>query len=260
MGEGWERTAVCQPAMFLAGAAGLEKLREDIREDAVERPGCVAGLSLGEYTALYAAGVFSFKEGMQLVQIRGRAMQEAAEAREGSMPSVAGLEQKELEGLCAQCAKSGEVCQIANVLFPKGFSCAGTQQAIIKLRTLAENAGAMQAKILKTSGAFHTSLMAPASDKLGKALNDLLPNMKPPSCDVYMNRTGKKIKAGTHPSEFIKLLSEQLVNQVLWEPSVRLMIKDGMTEFYEVGPMKQLKAMMKRIDPQMWNSTINVEV
>ncbi|CAE8655755.1 unnamed protein product, partial [Polarella glacialis] len=113
---------------------------------------------------------------------------------------------------------------------------------------------------LKTSGAFHTSLMQPAQLKLVEALNRLLPKMKAPRCDIYMNVTGKKIKAGTPPSEFIDLLGKQLCSAVLWEPSVRLMIKDGLTEFYEVGPMKQLKAMMKRIDQETWKSTTNIDV
>mmetsp|Transcript_17556 Transcript_17556/g.55286 ORF Transcript_17556/g.55286 Transcript_17556/m.55286 type:complete len:104 (+) Transcript_17556:3-314(+) len=103
-------------------------------------------------------------------------------------------------------------------------------------------------------------MMEPAKAKLEKALAELMPKMKPPRCDIYMNVTGKKIKAGTPPSEFVPLLGKQLCSPVLWEPSVRAMIKDGMSEFYEVGPMKQLKAMMKRIDPAMWNSTSNVEV
>eukprot|EP00931_Biecheleriopsis_adriatica_P120021 TRINITY_DN95173_c0_g1_i1.p1 TRINITY_DN95173_c0_g1~~TRINITY_DN95173_c0_g1_i1.p1 ORF type:complete len:493 (-),score=156.76 TRINITY_DN95173_c0_g1_i1:48-1526(-) len=254
-----EATSVCQPAMFLAGMAGLEKLRE-MRPEAVERPGAVAGLSLGEYTALCAAGVFTFEEGMELVKVRGAAMQEAAESRPQAMLSVAGLEQAALEKICKQQAVNGEVCQIANVLFPKGFSCAGTQAAINKLKDAAEKAGAMQARLLKTSGGFHTDLMKPAQMKLEEALNRLLPKMKPPTCDVYMNVTGKKIKAGTPPADFVPLLGKQLCSPVLWEPSVRLMIKDGLDEFYEVGPMKQLKAMMKRIDQSMWGSTTNCDV
>merc|ERR1712125_113478 len=91
-----------------------------------------------------------------------------------------------------------------------------------------EKAGAMQAKILKTSGAFHTSLMSPAKAKLEAEIERLLPNMKPPTCDVYMNVTGKKVKAGTPPADFIPLLADQICSQVLWEPSVRLMIRDGL--------------------------------
>merc|ERR1719401_2115136 len=102
--------------------------------------------------------------------------------------------------------------------------------------------------------------MEPAQAQLKSALKELEPQMKPPICDVYMNFTGKKVKAGTPPSAFIDNLASQLCSPVLWEPSVRLMIKDGLAEFIEVGPMKQLKAMMKRIDPNAWNSTNNVDV
>jgi len=254
-----EDTSVCQPAMFLAGMAGLEKLKES-RPEAVEHPGAVAGLSLGEYTALCAAGVFTFEEGMELVKVRGAAMAEAATSRPQAMMSVAGLDQQTLEKICKEQATDGEVCQIANVLFPKGFSCAGTEAAIHRLKDAAEKAGALQAKMLKTSGGFHTDLMKPAQVKLQEALNRLLPNMKPPRCDIYMNVTGKKVKAGTPPADFAPLLGRQLCSAVLWEPSVRLMIKDGLTDFYEVGPMKQLKAMMKRIDQNTWNNTTNISV
>jgi len=255
-----EKTSKCQPAMFLAGMAGLDKLKQE-RPDAVEKPGAVAGLSLGEYTALCVAGVFTFEQGMKLVKVRGKAMEEAATSgAPQAMLSVAGLEQDQIEKLCKEAAGSSEVCGIANILFPKGFSCSGTAKAINILKDKAEKAGAMQAKLLKTSGAFHTVLMKPAQVKLNAALQDLLPDMKPPTCDIYMNYTGKKIKAGTAPKDFIDNLSAQLCSEVLWEPSVRLMIKDGLTEFYEVGPMKQLKAMMKRIDANMWNSTMNIEV
>jgi len=257
--EKLEETSVCQPAMFLAGMAGLVKLKQ-MRPEAVERPGCVAGLSLGEYTALCAAGVFTFEEGMELVKVRGAAMQEAAKSRPQAMVSVAGLDQDTLEEVCAAQVKGDEVCQIANVLFPKGFSCAGTKPAMEALAKAAVDRGAMQAKMLKTSGGFHTKLMEPARARLEEALTALLPKMKPPKCDIYMNVIGKKVKAGTPPSEFVPMLGKQLVSPVLWEPSVRLMIRDGMTEFFEVGPMKQLKAMMKRIDPNMWSSTVNVEV
>lgn len=254
-----EDTSVCQPAMFMAGLAGIEKLKET-RPEAVERPGAVAGLSLGEYTALCAAGVFSFEDGLQLVKVRGAAMSEAARSRPQAMLSVAGLDQGTLEKLCKECAVAGEVCRVANVLFPKGYSCAGTAFAISKLKEAAEKAGAMQVKVLKTSGGFHTELMAPAQVKLEEVLKEILPRMSPPRCDVYMNVTGQKLKAGTDPSVIVSLLSRQLCSSVLWEPSVRTMIKDGLTEFYEVGPMKQLKAMMKRIDNNTWTNTYNVDV
>mmetsp|Transcript_115558 Transcript_115558/g.236295 ORF Transcript_115558/g.236295 Transcript_115558/m.236295 type:complete len:533 (+) Transcript_115558:54-1652(+) len=257
-----EETKFCQPAMFIAGLAGVEKLRGE-REEAVTRCQVGAGLSLGEYTALCHAGVFDFEDGLKLVNIRGIAMQEAAATGKQAMLSVAGIEKPKLEQLCKEAQADegkGAVCKIANELFPKGFSCAGTEKAVLKLKDLAEKAGALQAKVLKTSGGFHTELMQPAKETLGKALDEMLPKMKPPNHTVYMNATAAAIKPGTPPKEIVELLKKQLTSTVLWEPSVRNMIKAGVQEFYEVGPMKQIKAMMKRIDSKVWGSTSNVEV
>jgi len=252
-------TSICQPAMFLAGMAGVEKLRQQ-HPEAVENPGAVAGLSLGEYTALCTAGVFTFEEGMELVRVRGAAMAEAAKARPQAMLSVAGLEKDVLQRLCEAQATGGEVCQIANCLFPKGFACAGTADAICRLEVAAKEAGCMQARMLKTSGAFHTPLMQPAQVKLEAALQRLAPHMRPPRCDVYMNVTGGVLRAGTPPAELIPLLAQQLCSPVLWDTSMRAMIDAGLTDFYEVGPMKQLKAMMKRIDASAWSATSCIEV
>jgi [acyl-carrier-protein] S-malonyltransferase len=257
-----EETKNCQPAMFIAGLAGIEKLRAE-REEAVERPQCLAGLSLGEYTALCHAGVFSFEDGLKLVKLRGEAMQAAASTGKQAMLSVAGVEKAKLEDLCKEAAKKegkGAICQIANELFPKGFSCGGTEAAINALKDLTEKNGALQAKILKTAGGFHTPLMASAQEKLSKALDEMLPNMKPNKFTVYANATGEPIRPGTNPKVIVELLKKQLTNRVLWEPSVRAMIKEGIKDFYEVGPMKQIKAMMKRIDSKAWGSTTNIEV
>jgi len=257
-----EETKFCQPVMFIAGLAGIEKLRGD-KPEVVDRFQVAAGLSLGEYTALCAAGVFSFEDGLRLVKLRGEAMQEAATIGKQAMLSVAGVEKGKLEGLCKEAAAkegAGAVCQIANELFPKGFSCAGTEVAITTLKDLAEKAGALQAKVLKTSGAFHTPLMNPAKEKLGKALDEMLPKMSPPRHTVFMNATAVGLKPGSSPKDIVGLLKDQLTKTVLWEPCVKAMIKAGVTEYYEVGPMKQLKAMMKRIDSKVWSTTTNVEV
>eukprot|EP00420_Gonyaulax_spinifera_P010657 CAMPEP_0197943804 /NCGR_PEP_ID=MMETSP1439-20131203/125094_1 /TAXON_ID=66791 /ORGANISM="Gonyaulax spinifera, Strain CCMP409" /LENGTH=458 /DNA_ID=CAMNT_0043567059 /DNA_START=71 /DNA_END=1447 /DNA_ORIENTATION=- len=257
-----EQTKFCQPAMFVGGLAGVAKLRKD-EGDKVARARCMAGLSLGEYTALCAAGVLSFEDGLKLVKIRGEAMQEAAAASRQSMVSVAGLERTVLDDLCSQAAKAegaGAVCQVANVLFPKGFSCAGTEKAIHNLKELAEIKGALQAKVLKTSGGFHTSLMQPAQEKLKVALDSVLPNMKPPRCAVYMNVNAEPLPAGTDPKVIVELLNKQLVSPVLWCPLVQKMIADGVTEFFECGPQKQIKSMMKRIDPKVGNKTTSTEI
>merc|ERR1719329_83559 len=259
--EELEETRHCQPAMFIAGLAGMEKLRGENAE-AVTSCQATAGLSLGEYTALCAAGVFSFEDGLQLVKLRGEAMQEAAGLNAQSMLSVAGLEQSKLDELCRAAAKkegAGATCQIANCLFPKGFACAGSEQAILNLKEVTEPI-ALQTKLLKTSGAFHTPLMQPAAEKLAAALDELLPRMNPPRCTVYMNATGQAVAAGSAPAEIVELLKKQLTSPVLWEQCCRAMIGDGAKEFYEVGPMKQLKAMMKRISSTIWKTTYNVDV
>mmetsp|Transcript_5615 Transcript_5615/g.14963 ORF Transcript_5615/g.14963 Transcript_5615/m.14963 type:complete len:496 (-) Transcript_5615:199-1686(-) len=258
-----EETRYCQPAIFVAGLAGLEKLRGE-QEDTVNRASAMAGLSLGEYTALCAAGVMTFEDGLRLVQLRGAAMQEAAEIGEQLMLSVAGLDEDKLEALCKEAESKADspdsVCRIANHLFPQGFSVGGTEKAIMLLKELAEKEGALQAKVLKTSGAFHTPLMQPAQDHLAAALDEVLPNMKPPKHVVWMNASAEPMEPGCNPEAIVSLLKRQLTNPVLWETCIRNMIEDGITDFFEVGPMKQIKAMMKRISPEAWKKTTNVEV
>jgi len=259
--EQLEQTKYCQPAMYIGGLAGLELLRQE-KPAAAERPQAVAGLSLGEYTALTAAGVFDFETGLKLVKLRGEAMQEAAQASPQMMISVAGLDQQTLDKLCKESLSGPkDICQVANFLFPNGFSCAGSKDAAEKLmeKALATN-GCLQAKALKTSGAFHTDFMLPARARLVAALKEAEPMMKPPTCEVYMNLTGKRIAPGTPVAEILSLMGDQLTNCVLWEPSMKAMLKDGINEFYECGPMKQLKAMMKRIDMDAWKKTQNIHV
>lgn len=257
--ERLESTRFCQPCMYIAGLAGVEVLRRE-RPDLVERARAVAGLSLGEYTALTVAGVFSFEEGLRLVKLRAEAMQEAAESSPQLMASVAGLDEATLSRLCRESAQPGETCKVANFLFPNGFSCAGSKAAIERLVEKAQAANALQAKVLKTSGAFHTDLMSPAKAKLLRALEDSKAVISAPKCDVYLNVTGKRFAAGSDPSHLLPLLADQLCSCVLWEPSMRLLISDGIKEFYECGPMKQLKAMQKRIDQEAWKNTTNMHV
>mmetsp|Transcript_52667 Transcript_52667/g.133099 ORF Transcript_52667/g.133099 Transcript_52667/m.133099 type:complete len:695 (+) Transcript_52667:70-2154(+) len=255
-----EQTKYCQPAMYIAGLAGLEKLRSE-KPDVADQLRAVAGLSLGEYTALAVAGVMDFETGLKLVKLRAEAMDEAAQASPQSMASIAGLEKDVLDRLCKEAAGSTDTCAIANFLFPKGFSCAGSTPAIESLISQAQKTpGLLQAKLLKTSGAFHTKLMEPAREKLLTALKDAEPNFKAPTCDVYMNVTGQRLASGTSPSEFVPLLADQLCSCVQWEPLIKFMLEDGITDFYECGPMKQLTAMMKRIDPSAWKKMANIGV
>jgi len=256
-----EMTQYCQPAMYVGGLAGVEKLRQD-KPDTTTRMQAVAGLSLGEYTALTVAGVFDFELGMKIVKLRGEAIMEASEAPRQSMLSVAGLSEDQLTQLCKECStEPGEVCQIASCLFPNGFSCAGTSESVEKLMARARSTeGCLQAKLLRQSGAFHTSLMQSAKEKVLKMLWENEDKMKSPTCDVYMNFTGDKISPGAKPADIIPLLGEQITGCVQWEPSMKRMIREGVSTFYECGPMKQLKAMMKRIDPATFKSTHTIDV
>merc|ERR1712187_678192 len=151
-------------------------------------------------------------------------------------------------------------CKVANFLFPSGFTCAGTKQAIDELCKRAMAAKALQARTIKTGGAFHTKLMQPAQDELSKALDDLADKMQPPRCAIYFNVTGKKVPAGADPSAFIELMKMQLTNEVLFEPTIKAMIMDGVKDFYEVGPRKQIKSMIKRIDSEAFKRTETVGV
>mmetsp|Transcript_86846 Transcript_86846/g.202143 ORF Transcript_86846/g.202143 Transcript_86846/m.202143 type:complete len:562 (+) Transcript_86846:77-1762(+) len=258
-------TKRCQPAMFVAGIAALEAMKETKRE-VTERPQAVAGLSLGEYTALCAAGVLEFEDALKLVKMRAEAMQVATEAVPQCMCSVAGLDRPTLDKLCKEAKAavgegSGEVvCQVANVLFPAGFTCAGNKAAVDKLCELATKARALQARVIKAGGAFHTPLMKPAQEELSKAIDKFLPKMKPPRCAVYFNLTGKKVAAGTPPAEFVDLMKKQLTSEVLWEPTIKQMIMDQVKDFYELGPLKQLKSMIKRIDQDAFKRTENISV
>jgi len=255
------QTNFCQPAVFVGGLAGVAKLRSSNPEK-VTRAQCVAGLSVGEYTAQCAAGVFTFEDGLRLVKLRGEAMQEAARIGKQLMISIDGLERGVVDGLCAQAAaKEGTdaVCTVANVPFMNGFCCAGTEKAILELKQLAENKGARLVRVLKTCGAFHTSLMQPAQEKLKKALDHVASTMKPPRCVVYMNHTAEPLQAWSDPKVIIDLLNRQLVSPVLWSASVARMLEDEVIEFFDCGPQRQIKAIMKRIDSKVWNNTTAVE-
>merc|ERR1712039_834408 len=257
-------TKYCQPCMFIAGMAGLELMKTGEKKECVERPQATAGLSLGEYTAIAAAGVLDFEECLKLVKVRAEAMRKATEAVPQCMRSVAGLDRPTLEKLCKEAKAADKdpncVCQIANLLFPAGFTCAGNKTTVDKLCELATKARALQARVIKAGGAFHTPLMKPASDKLSAAIDAALPKMKPPRCCIYFNLTGKKVAPGTDPKEFVDLMKKQLTNEVLWEPTIKQMIMDQVKDFYEVGPLKQIKSMIKRIDQDAFKRTENVSV
>jgi len=246
-----DSTVISQPAIFVTSLAALESLRSD-SPDVVLSCEAAAGLSLGEYTALVFAGVLSFEDGLWLVQKRGEAMQDAADATPGGMVSILGLERAEVDRLCRE-AKGDEVLQIANLLCPGNIVVSGTTAACEKAAELASGFGAMKAIPLAVAGAFHTGIMRPADSRLAEALEKIA--VHPPRIPVVSN-----VDARPHqdPEEIRQLLIRQVVEPVLWEDSMRYLIAQGFDGFYEVGPGRVLRGLMRRIDRGM--SCQNVEV
>ena len=239
--EELDSTEISQPAIFTLSIAALEVLR-------LGSPGVVgqceaaAGLSLGEYTALTFAGVFDFEDGLRLVQKRGQAMQDASDTTAGGMVSILGMELAAIEELCDKARGDGTL-QIANVLCPANIVVSGTNAACERIAELAEAAGAMKAIPLAVAGAFHTPLMQPADEILAKAL--AATKMNKPRVPVYSN-----VDAEPHddPEEIRQILVRQILSPVLWEQSVRNLFAQGFDTFYEVGPGRVLRGLMKRID------------
>jgi [acyl-carrier-protein] S-malonyltransferase len=240
--EKLDATEFSQPALFVTSLAAVEQLRADSPEG-VEGCSLAAGLSLGEYTAVTFAGALDFATGLQLVAERGRAMQAAADQTRGGMVSVLGLDIAQVEDLCDQ-ARKGDVLQVANLLCPGNTVVSGDIEACSRLSRLAEAAGAMRVIPLAVAGAFHTSLMAPAQERLRKALDSV--EFRRPRVPVVSN-----VDATPHeePDDIRRLLLEQLVRPVRWEASMRTMLGEhGVEEFYELGAGRVLKGLLKRID------------
>jgi [acyl-carrier-protein] S-malonyltransferase len=234
-------TVHSQPALFVSSLAALEQLKQDAPE-LVNDCSAAAGLSLGEYTALVFAGVMDFEAGLRVVQERGRAMQAAADATSSGMVSVLGMEREQVEKLITE-ARSDQVLEVANLLCPGNIVCSGETAACERLLTLATEAGAMKVIPLAVAGAFHTSLMQPAVERLSKALADV--PMKKPRIPVVSN-----VDARPHddPNEIRELLIKQVCTQVRWEDSMRYLLDElKITQFYEIGAGRVLAGLLKRI-------------
>jgi len=234
-------TEHCQPGLFVTSMASLEKLKADDPQ-AIDNCSVTAGLSLGEYSAMCFAGVMSFEQALGIVRLRGQAMQAAADANPSTMVAILGLSASQVEQLCDQ-ARGELVLQIANLLCPGNIVCSGDNAACQKLAELARVAGAMKVIPLTVAGAFHTSLMQSAVEKLTEALQDV--SMKAPRIPVVSNVDAMP---HTDPEEMRKLLTRQVVSPVRWEDSIRAMLEQGVEQFYEVGAGNVLRGLMRRID------------
>jgi [acyl-carrier-protein] S-malonyltransferase len=239
--EQLDSTVCSQPALFVTSLAALESLRAD-SPDVVLSCEAAAGLSLGEYTAMVFAGVMDFDDGLMLVQNRGAAMQEAADATPSGMVSILGLELVDVQKLCKK-ARDGEILEIANLLCPGNIVISGTNDACERAAEMAQSFGAMKAVPLAVAGAFHTEIMQPAVERLEQALS-IVP-MHKPRIPVISNYDAKPHH---DPEEIRRLLMQQVLNPVRWEDSMRYLIAHGFSQFYEVGPGRVLRGLLRRID------------
>ncbi len=239
--EKLDSTVYSQPALFVCGLAAVEKLTLE-KPEVVEGCQAAAGLSLGEYTALVFAGAMDFETGLRVVQERGRAMQDAADATPSGMVSVLGMERDQISKLCDEVRKDGEVLQIANLLCPGNIVVSGSLAAVERLGPAAEAAGAMRTIRLAVAGAFHTSLMQPAVQRLEKALASV--TLKSPRLPVWSNVDAR---THSHPDEIKSLLVQQVCSPVMWEDGIVSMLGEGCDMFYEVGPGRVLRGLLKRI-------------
>jgi [acyl-carrier-protein] S-malonyltransferase len=232
-------TDISQPAIFTVSAALLEMMKEIAPS---LKPQVTAGLSMGEYTALYAAGLMSFKDALSLVLKRGQAMQAAASASRGSMVSIMGLDEAKVNELCAE-ASQGQLLAAVNFNCPGQIVISGAIEACQRAAGLAEKYGAMKAIPLAVAGAFHTSMMAPAAKSLGEALVGC-PLKNPGDIQVIANITTEYY---TSAEQIRQGLVGQLVEPILWQKCIERLIADGVTKFYEIGPNRVLTGLMKRI-------------
>ncbi len=229
--EKLDSTEISQPAIFTASFAALESMREKMPE-VIEQCSGAAGLSLGEYTALSFANAISFEDGLQLVQKRGKFMQQAADTTSGGMVSVLGLDREQVHQLCSKVLqeKPGEILKEANYLCPGNIALSGTTSACELAAELAESFGAMKAIPLAVAGAFHTEMMKPADDLLSQALIPV--DIKTPTIPVYSN---VDFQTHTEPQDIKNTLVRQVISPVYWEEIIRKMLEDGYDKFYEVG-------------------------
>jgi len=235
------QTKVTQPAIFIHSMAILKVMGESFKPDQV------AGHSLGEFSALVAAKVLSFEEGLNLVSIRAKAMQKACENSNGTMAAILTLENEIIEKVCKNVEG---VVLAANYNCPGQVVISGELQSVTRACEILTEKGARRALILPVSGAFHSSLMSEARVELSKAIGET--SFKKPICPIYQNVNG----IGETSVEKIKEnLILQLTSPVKWTQSINQMINDGATEFIEIGPGKVLQGLIKKINREMITSS-----
>ncbi|MGB2807458.1 MAG: ACP S-malonyltransferase [Sedimentisphaerales bacterium] len=235
-------TTISQPAIFVTSAAILEVLRTNAATSSISAE-VTAGLSLGEYTALYAAGLISFEDGLMLVHKRGQAMQAAADATEGAMVGIIGLDEEKVRQLCGRAAE-GDLIVPVNFNCPGQIVVSGSVSACERAEQLAQKYGAIKAVRLDVAGAFHTEMMSSAAQKLGEALSN---------CEISEPSEIKTIaNINAEYYQTSQIISDGLINQltcpILWQKCMQRLIDDGLEKFYEIGPGRILTGLMRRIN------------
>ena len=235
--EELKQTKVTQPAVFLHSVIKALCLGDEFQ------PAMVAGHSLGEFSALTAAGALSFEDGLKLVYARAMAMQKACEAAPSTMAAIIALPDARIEEICAEVSRECHVVVPANYNCPGQLVISGNIEAINEACEKLKAAGAKRALPLKVGGAFHSPLMQPAKDELQAAIEKT--EINTPKCPVYQNVDAKP---HTDPAEIKANLIAQLTSSVRWTQSVQNMIADGADDFTECGPGKALQGMIVKID------------
>ncbi|PNP96033.1 [acyl-carrier-protein] S-malonyltransferase [Hoylesella timonensis] len=238
--EQLKETKVTQPAVFLHSVISALCMGDAFKPD------MVAGHSLGEFSALVAAGALSFEDGLKLVYARAMAMQKACEVAPGTMAAIIGLPDEKVEEICQEVSKEGKVVIPANYNCPGQLVISGDKEGIEEACEKLKAAGAKRALPLKVGGAFHSPLMQPAKDELQKAIEATTVNT--PQCPVYQNVDGKPY---TDAAKIKANLIAQLTSSVRWTTTVQNMIADGATDFTECGPGKALQGMIGRISKEV---------
>lgn len=235
-----KKTEITQPAILTISAMCLEAMRSfgNVKADAV------AGHSLGEYSALYAAGSFDFKDAVKLVNLRGQFMQKAVPIGEGTMAAILGLDHSVVKDICAKASVKGTV-EAANINSPGQIVISGKVAGVAEAGRLCKEAGAKRVIELQVSAPFHSSLMKPAADMLAQELNNV--QIKDAAIPVVSNVTADYT---TNASSIKDLLIKQMASPVLWEDSIIKMTNDGFDTFIEVGPGKVLTGLIKKIAPK----------
>ena len=236
-------TENAQPALMATSLAAMAALNAEGID--ISRASHVAGHSLGEYSALCAAGTLSLSDTARLLRIRGRAMQAAVPVGEGAMAAILGLDLAQVEQVARDAAAHG-ICEVANENDPAQTVVSGARIAVEKAVEMAKQAGAKRALLLPVSAPFHCSLMQPAAEEMSRALSDVTFNA--PAVPVVTNVLATGV---TDADKLRQLLVEQVTGRVRWKSSVEWMAAQGVTEVWEIGAGKALSGMIRRIDKSL---------